>query len=112
VALSKPSAAVVADVLPGPASDDWMSNRCPEVWAYLADTKYADGQPRATATLMVIVESGVVKVCLNDRDNDRSAWVSGRSFQEALEALEVGLVGGRTDWRARAPGRAPGKGRK
>lgn len=89
-----------------------MQDRYPSTWAYLADTRYEDGEPRETATLMLLAEQGVVKACLNDRDNSRSAWVSGRSVEEALAALEAGLAEGRTEWRGRPPGRGTGRPKK
>jgi len=90
-------------------ADPAWQERWPALCSHLFDLKYEDGAPRQTSTLMLLAEQGVAKACLNDREAERSAWVSGRSFTEALDALEAGLVEDRLDWRARPPGRGPGK---
>jgi len=86
-------------------ADPSWSSRWPVLASHLFDATFEDGTPRVTSTLMVLAELGVVKVCLNDREEARSAWVSGRTVDEALEALENGLAADSVDWRARQPGR-------
>jgi len=86
------------------ADPSWAS-RWPLLASHLFDLKYEDGSPRLTSTLMLLGEHGVVKACLNDREEARSAWVSGRTVDETLGALEVGLMADSLDWRARPPGR-------
>jgi len=105
MALKKPMNKT-ADLPEGVACADagWVA-KWPAVTSHLFDLKYDDGTPRATSTLMILGEHGVVKVCLNDREEARSAWVSGRAVDEALEALEAGLVADSLDWRARPAGR-------
>jgi len=93
-------------------ADPGWSKRWPALCSHLFDNKYDDGTPRVTSTLMILAELGVLKVCLNDRDAERSAWVSGRGVDEALDALEVGLVEDRLDWRARPPSRGSNVKRK
>jgi len=92
--------------------DPSWQERWPTLCSYLFDLRYEDGTPRQTSTLMLLAEQGVAKACLNDREAERSAWVSGRALSEVLDALEVGLANDRLDWRARPPGRSPGKQRK
>lgn len=86
-------------------ADPSWSTRWPTLAAHLFDATFEDGSPRATSTLMLLAELGVVKACLNDREEARSAWVSGRTVDEVLEALEAGLAADSVDWRARQPGR-------
>jgi len=70
---------------------------------YLSDVTWDDGSARETATLMVLVEDGHLKACLNDRANGRSLWVAVGSFEEAMVALEGHLSGGTGDWRVKKP---------
>lgn len=72
----------------------------PGVREMLVETRYPDGQPRQTSTLLLFVEAGVVKACLRDRDQGQSAWSSGVSVIDALEALEAGLQADTVQWRA------------
>src|ERR1700729_2085687 len=71
----------------------------PVLWEYLTSTAYEDGAGRQPASLLVFVESGIVKLCLNDRDLSRTGWVSGPALEEALVSLELKLGDGSIDWR-------------
>lgn len=103
--LKKPMSKV-ADLPEGvTCADPAWSSRWPLLSSHLFDLKYEDGTPRSTSTLMILGEHSVVKACLNDREEARSAWVSGRTVDEALGALEVGLMQDSLDWRARPAGR-------
>lgn len=84
--------------------DPSWSLKWPALCGHLFDLKYDDGTERQTSTLMLLSELGVVKACLNDRDVSRSAWVSGRTVDECLEALESGLVADSLDWRVKPAG--------
>lgn len=94
------------------ATDTVFAKRHPELWSHLADEQYEDGSPRERSTLMVFVEDGLVKLCLNDRDQNRTAWISALTLQEAMGALEKGLAGGRLDWRVKRPQGGSGRSRK
>jgi len=71
----------------------------PALVSHLVDVKYDDGTPRLTSTVVLLAELGRWKGCLNDRDEGRSAWVSGLTVNDVLEALENGLVSNGLDWR-------------
>lgn len=79
----------------------------PAVWEMLAAPRYLDETPRLLATLTVFVDDGMVKLCLNDRDQGLTGWAAGVSVQEALVALERALQGDTVEWRA-----ATAKGKK
>jgi len=83
------------------SSDSKIFHRLPLIREFLSSTAYDDGSPRETATLLCVFEFGVVKVCLNDRAEARSLWVSGGGMDEALDVLEATLAAGKGDWRAR-----------
>ena len=79
----------------------------PSVWEMISEGHYPDGGPRLGATLLVFVDEGVVKLCLNDRDQEVSAWVSGASWDAAMAVLEDGLVRDTLTWR-----RPPARGKR
>jgi len=49
--------------------------------------------------MTVCVDDGMVKICMNDRARRRSAWVSGVSVANALDAAEAFLAEGKAGWR-------------
>jgi len=75
----------------------------PGVREMLVENRFPDGGARQTSTLLLFVEHGVVKVCLNDRDQGCSAWASGSSVGDCLEALEMGLQADSLQWRVSGP---------
>jgi hypothetical protein len=72
----------------------------PNLAAFLRDTVYEDGSGRRTSTLTVFVEAGRVKLCLSDRDLNRTAWGTGDTLEDALAGLELALESGSADWRS------------
>jgi len=86
--LNKPTPSVSGPGDPVPVVDPWLAEDFPFLWSYLADESYADGTPRKRSTLTVFVEDGLVKGCLNDRDNARSVFMSGEDLESLLAALE------------------------
>jgi len=83
----------------------------PGVREMLVETRFPDGSARQTSTLLLFVEAGVVKVCLNDRDQGMSAWASGSSVLDCLLALESGLQADTLQWRASGPRRGGKRGK-
>jgi hypothetical protein len=69
-----------------------------EMLAAPFDTK---GKPREGSTLLIFVEDGLVKVCITDRHQDLTGWVTAKTMQEALDRLENGLQDDRIEWRVR-----------
>lgn len=76
-----------------------VMTKLPIIWEYLCAAQYEDGTKRVPATLSVFVEDRVVKVALNDRDAERSLYLSGETLEEALKALEKHLGHDKPDWR-------------
>lgn len=93
------------------ATDVAFHGRYPTLWEYLTTTRWEDSSPRMTATLTVFVEDGVVKLCLADRAMSRTGWCSGKTFLEALEAVEGALRLDRMEWRRKVeqPSNASGR---
>lgn len=71
----------------------------PAIWEYLTLDVDDEGQERVTSMLCVFVESGVVKIALQDRQEGQSLWVASASLVEALAALEARLQAGDGEWR-------------
>lgn len=84
--------------------DDW-GKFYPAVSEYLYAEQYPDGARRARATLTVMAgDASGVKVVLNDREESRSLWATGKDLDSCLEALEACLVADQTPWRMDKPG--------
>lgn len=84
--------------------DQQFAKGYPAVWEYLVVSTWPDGKPRERASLLVVVEDGVWKGCINDREHGRSLWRSGETLPKLLEALDEGLRRGAADWRRAKPG--------
>ena len=77
---------------------DWMM-AYPAIWEYLTLEAHEDGTPRERSMLMILVEDGIVKGCLQDRDQGQSLWASGSGVPGVLEALDRHLQAGTGEWR-------------
>lgn len=74
----------------------------PHIWDFLCDNRWDDDSEREVGTLLITSGDGKVRVWLNDRAGQASAWVSGSSLSEALERAENGLEGEDLEWRSTA----------
>lgn len=83
--------------------DDSIQRHHPALWEFLSLSSWEDGSPRQTGTVLLVVDAGMVKAWLNDRDGQRAAWASGDSLGGVLERLEVGLTKDTLEWRASQP---------
>jgi len=81
------------------ARDPVMEEMFPALAEYLTAVAIGEDRQRKTATLLLFAEDGVFKICLNDRQEALSAWASGPTVQEAIEALEASLEAGEAAWR-------------
>ena len=91
---------------PGGFVGDELAASLPCLWEHLSEGRYPDGSNRKLSTLTLFCDAGVVKVCLNDRDQGLTAFASGPGLQGALVALEMGLAKDSLDWRKpQAPGK-------
>lgn len=91
----------------GPAATDGFATEYPGLWEMLTSSRYPDGSHRATSTLSLFVDEGLVKACLNDRDQSQNTFVSGHTITDCMRALESGLQADTLQWRVSA-----GSGRK
>jgi hypothetical protein len=89
-------------VAPGSLPDDveW-AGQYPALWEYMTAGQFPDGKARQTSTVLLLIEDGVWKACLNDRALARSAWASGDTLERVLVRLEAMLATGAAEWRRR-----------
>lgn len=85
-----------------PLDDPDFAKAYPNLLEMLTATEYEGGHPRTTSTLLIFCERGILRCCLNDRDNNRSAFLSETTVEGALVKIEEGLATGRIDWRSRS----------
>jgi hypothetical protein len=78
----------------------------PGLMEMLLSQTYPDGSRRVPSTLLLFVDGGMVKACLNDRDQGLAAWSSGDSVTTCLQAMEKALVGDTLEWRVQAGGQS------
>lgn len=105
----------VPDASSSPAG--FLSQTCsvlsasPGLLDYLTANTFPDGTVRELSNLLVFVEDGVIKVCLNDRANGCSLWRSGTDILDVLASVDAAIQKGTADWRAaRKPVVKPRKG--
>lgn len=72
----------------------------PAIAEHLCCMAYEDGTKRQTSTVTLFVESGMLKMSLNDREEGRSLYVSSETFLGVVELLEVALMADSPPWRA------------
>lgn len=101
--LRKRDAAAAGAPVAEPLGVDLWADSHPGVWEHLASLVGPDGKSRLGSTLTVFVAEGLVKVCLNDRDQQLTCFVTSKGVGQALEALEKGLQGDSLDWRRVKP---------
>jgi len=82
-----------------PFSDVNWASLYPTLYSYLTERVYGDGKSRVTSTLLIFLEDGVLRICINDRDNNRSAFITGQTIDEALASIEAKLCGDTMEWR-------------
>lgn len=84
-------------------SSDPIGSRYPVLWEFLTEAVFSDGAERQLPTLLLLCEDGLIKGCLNDRAELRSAWVSGEGLDAVLEALDCRLKEESMEWRRVTP---------
>ena len=86
-----------------PALDCEVARRHGTIVEFLALPTWADGQSRTPGTLTLMRDGDLWKACLNDRESECSAFVSGKTLTSLLAAVEKGLAAGSLEWRAWKP---------
>jgi len=81
--------------------DPEFERKYPTLLGYMTQNTWQDGSLRETATILLFSDGNSLKACLNDRANNRSAFVVQIRFEEILEALEEGLANQTLDWKTK-----------
>jgi hypothetical protein len=72
----------------------------PQLLEYLTASVYPDGSRRQQSSLVALCDGPLWRCCLSDRDNGRVLWKSGATLVDALEAIELSLLGDDpSEWR-------------
>jgi hypothetical protein len=81
--------------------------RLPDLYAFLSVSSWPDGKSRVPGTVLIFTDGSVWKCCLNDKDQNLVAFVSGPTIEKALEAAEKAVGDPGADWRV-----SQGKGKR
>ncbi len=71
----------------------------PHLASWLGETSWDDGTARETGTLLIFVQDGQLKCCLNDRALNRSVFLTTPTLALLLDACEAGLAEDNHHWR-------------
>lgn len=71
----------------------------PSLWSFLTQAEWEDGSSRQTGTLTLMVQDGMAKICVNDRDSESSCFVSGSSFTTLFKVVDTALAEGKLEFR-------------
>jgi len=101
MAVNKPHASEIIGKKGPIFSDADFALTHPALHGYLSDNQYASGEPRLTATLTIFVDGGVLKCCVNDRDNNRSGFVEAPTWMGLLMQIEINLSEDVMEWKVK-----------
>jgi len=106
--IKRPATVEGAPGISGASRDgnDWVLY--PTIMEWLTEEKYEDGKPRVTSSITLFAGEGLVKASFNDRDFNRVAFVTAKTFEELLAIIEAKLTESSLDWR---PSQGKGRGR-
>jgi len=89
----------------GPAEEPFADKdfeKCyPNLTAHLRDARYEDRTSRVTSTILIFCENGVLRMCVNDRDNNRSVFFTAATVEEAFMKAEDAIATNTAEWKAR-----------
>lgn len=99
--MKKPNVDLKGEPLDELWDDEGFKIVYPNLYEHLKETKYDDGTPRQTSTLLIFSDNGCLKLCLSDRDNNRSVFVSAVDFDTAMVKIERGLAEDNLPWKGK-----------
>ena len=92
--------AQTADQVQSNGSSPVFAENYPHLYRFLAESRKTENFSK-TGSMTVFWEDGVFKVCLNDRPNYRSCFVSDRELAGALRIADRGLGSRGLRWRSK-----------
>lgn len=84
-----------------PFNDADFKARYPCLADHLTSSQYDDRSPRQTSTILVFCDNGVLRICVNDRDNNRSVFFTSETVEGAFLAAENAISTNTADWKTR-----------
>lgn len=84
----------------GKVEDPQFKRLYPLLFEYLTCDTWDDGTTRETSTLLLFVDAGVLKGCVNDRAMGRNLFVAAESLSGLLGAANEALGETSPGWRA------------
>lgn len=76
-----------------------LSKKFPTLWEFLTKTSWGKDDPRIPGTLFLMMQDGILKASVSDRDSCEVLWVSGQSLTELIEVVDAALNDPGADWR-------------
>lgn len=71
----------------------------PALWEYCTSDQYPDGTRRQRSSMVIFFEESVVKLCLNDKDQLRSLWVTADTVEKVFSTADKALQTAHPPWR-------------
>jgi len=99
--LQKPKPGDRMNVYETPFTDKEFTGLYPQLAAMLTATRYDDHSSRITSTLLIFSDAGVLRMVLNDRDNNRSAFFTNTTFESCLALIETKLALDQVEWKTK-----------
>lgn len=97
--LKKPSkGSGTLPAIPSVGWDEW-SRQLPNLYAFLTQTEWDEGEVRETGALLIFSDAGALKAMLKDKDQGRCLWVTGSSLKQLLEVADAKVIDDHADWR-------------
>lgn len=90
-------------------NDPDMRDKLPVLYDFLTLTVWDDGDPREPGTVLIMAQDGMWKVWLNDKDGDRTAFLSADTFIGLLAMCDARLGADSVPWRRAGEGRKGGR---
>jgi hypothetical protein len=87
----------------GAAKPGQLGEVAPALVEFLSAGLWDDGGKRETGTVMLMVDSGVWKAWIHDRDSKRSCFVTAATPEGLLGVVEEVLANGAGEWRPDGP---------
>lgn len=98
--LKRPAPQTPEQVAEALVRDGPVVRRFPALLEFLTATTWAPGEARKPGTLTLFTDEGMWKGSLNDKDAERSAFVTADSPEAVLASLERGLQEDSLSWRS------------
>lgn len=76
-----------------------LAKQYPALWEFLTLSTWEGGDPRQPGSITVFLGSSGLQACVSDKDGGLVAFVTGRSLEAILLAVDAGIADDSLDWR-------------